>query len=166
MPYIRTYVPDTQTQEIIEYQKYSVDNPPGTIEERVFIAGRYTLMPILREIEDTVFSIGFQPIIAYDFDIPRDKTRDYTLRLLSCCRYSIFEMTLGNGHLVEYVVGNRLTDTRILQLYMAMDENKEKPPTVSSMVWQINPPPQGYCTISEMKEIIGSFLVQYATTHR
>lgn len=74
--------------------KYSIDSPPGTIDLRVFIGGKYSLMPILREIENVVFENGFQPIIAYDFNIPRDKTREYTLRLLFQHKHAIFEVTI------------------------------------------------------------------------
>ena len=104
------------TEEIeLIFGKYSVDSPPGTIETRVFIGGNYALMPILREISDVVIEMGFQPIIAYDFDIPRELTYDYTLRLMSVCRYVIFEMTLGDGHLVEFVRASTLTQTKLLQ---------------------------------------------------
>ena len=140
--------------------KYPVDSPPGTIERRVFIGGNYVLMPILREIERVVLSYGFQPIIGFDFKIPRDKTREYTLRLMFQCKYSIFEMTLPNGHLIENLRAQGFPETNILQVYMAMDKKKEPPKTISIMAWQVNPPPKGYLTIAELKEIVATFLTQ------
>ena len=92
--------------------------------------------------------------------MPREKTRDYTLRLLSACRYAIFEMTLGNGHLVEYVRAN-LTDTKMLQVYMAKNELKERPNTLSIMIWQTDPPPEGYCTFSELEAILAAFFWRF-----
>lgn len=138
--------------------KYSVDDPPDRIENRVFIGGNYALMPILRKIEDVVRDHGFQPIIGYDFDIPRDKTRDYTLRLLFQCRGAIFEETVGDGQLAEVVRTSGFAETKMLQVYMAIDELKEPPKTMSVMVWQTKPPPQGYLTIEELEETVKTFL--------
>jgi hypothetical protein len=138
--------------------RYTVDSPPGKIEKRVFIGGSYALMPILREIEDVVVAYGFQPIIAYDFDISEAMTREYTLRLMFQCKYAIFEMTIPNGHLVEYIRGHGFEKINILEVYMAMDENREPPKTMSVMSWQVNPPPKGYLTIAELREITAAFL--------
>jgi hypothetical protein len=144
--------------------KYLVDSPPGTIENRVFIGGNYALMPILREIEKTVGSYGFQPIIAYDFNIPIEKTREYTLRLLYQCKMAIFEGTLGDGQLVEIVRAGSFPEIDMLQVFMAIDEKKEPPKTMSVMVWQVDPPPQGYITLQELKEIVAIFLLRHRRT--
>ncbi len=140
--------------------KYSVDAPPGRIENRVFIGGNYALMPILRKIEEVVLNSNLRPIIAFDFDIPRDKTREYTIRLLYQCRYAIFEQTLPDGQIVELARASGLSETRILQLYMAMDEKREHPKTMSIMVWQTNPMPEGYLTIEELEFQIKLFLMR------
>ena len=138
--------------------KYSVNNPPGNIENRVFIGGSYILMPILREIEETVEESGFQPIIAYDFDIPKEKTREYTLRLLYQCGYAILEETLAGGHIVELARASGFNKFRILQIYMCMDERRDPPSSLSIMVWQTEPLPYGYVTINELKDIVLNFL--------
>lgn len=140
--------------------KYSIDKPPGSIERRVFVGGNYSLMPVLREIEAVICALGFQPIIALDFDIPKEKTRDYTIRLMFQCRYAIFEMTIPNGQMVEYLRANGFNDMDILQVYMAMDETREPPKTVSIMSWQVNPTPKSYLKIQELKEIVNTFLTQ------
>lgn len=146
---------------ILSRPKYSVDSPPGKIENRVFIGGNYVLMPILRMIEDIVRESGFQPIVAYDFDIPLDKTREYTLRLLYQCRLAIFEETLGDGHTVEIARSSGFGEITILQIYMTMNESREPPKTMSIMVWQSKPPPEGYLTIGELREIVRSFLARH-----
>jgi len=138
--------------------KYSVDNPPRNIENRVFIGGNYILMPIIRKIEETVEEAGFQPIIAYDFDIPKEKTRDYTVRLLFQCGYAILEETLAGGHLVELARAGGFNKFRILQVYMCMNERRDPPSTLSIMVWQTEPLPHGYVTINELKDIVFEFL--------
>lgn len=151
----------TKTGPALSRNKYLVDSPPGKIENRVFIGGNYVLMPILRSIEDIVRENGFQPIAAYNFDIPLDKTREYTLRLLYQCKLAIFEMTLGDGQVVEIAKMGGFSEIAILQLFMAMDERKEPPKTMSVMVWQSKPPPQGYITMEGLKDIIEDFLSKY-----
>lgn len=141
----------------------SVDSPPGRIENRVFIGGNYALMPVLRYIENVVKKIGLQPIIAYDFDIPIDKTREYILRLLYQCKLAIFEETLSNGHMVEIARTSGFGEIGILQIYMAMDERREPPKTMSIMVWQSTPPPEGYLTFGELEEIVEAFLARAQT---
>lgn len=137
--------------------KYSVDSPPGKIDKRVFIGGKYTLMPVLREIEATVKSLGFQPIIARDFAIPKVRTRDDTIRLLYQCKYFIFEVTLPDGHFIEIVRTSILQDKRELYVYMAQDQRREPPETVSFMLWQ-GAPLKGYLTIDELKNHVTDFL--------
>jgi hypothetical protein len=152
--FFRTY--EVKSRKSVK--KYSVNGPPGQVENRVFIGGNYVLMPILRELENVVFGSGFQPIIAYDFDIPKEKTRDYTLRLLFQCKYAIFEETLAGGQMAEIARASGFQQLKVLQLYMAMNEKKEPPNTLSIMVWQTEPPPQGYLTIQELREIVLTFL--------
>ncbi|MGA3191704.1 MAG: hypothetical protein ABSD73_04215 [Candidatus Bathyarchaeia archaeon] len=148
------------SSQTFEISRYSVDAPPGKIENRVFIGGNYALMPILREIASVVLESNLQPIIAYDFDIPFEKTRELTLRLLFQCKIAIFDETLGNGQLVEIVRASGFSETCIFQVYMAIDERREPPKTMSVMVWQATPPPQGYLTINELREIVGTFLAR------
>jgi hypothetical protein len=115
-------------------------------------------MPILREIETVVFKTGFQPILAYDFDIPKERTCDYTLRLLFQCKYAIFEETLAGGHIAEIARASGFQQLKVLQLFMAVNEKKEPPNTMSVMIWQTDPPPQGYLTIRELREMVQTFL--------
>jgi hypothetical protein len=138
--------------------KYSVDAVPGRIETRVFIGGNYVLMPILREIAKAVKNVGFQPIIAYDFDIPKEKTRDYSLRLLYQCRYAIFESTLSDGNLIEVARASGFDEIQFLQIYMAMDIRRKPPKTMSVMLWQSKPPPQAYVSIDELRSVVQNFL--------
>jgi hypothetical protein len=142
----------------VDATKFSVDAPPGKIENRVFVGGNYVLMPVLREIAKVIRDHNLQPIVAYDFDIPLERTREYTLRLLFQCKMAIFEVTLGNGQLVEIVRASGFGETSILQVFMAMDERREPPKTMSVMVWQARPPPQGYLSLDELGEIVGTFL--------
>jgi len=142
---------------LITDKKYSVDNPPGKIEDRVFIAGNYVLMPILREIESVVDRLGYTPIIAADFIMPDGQMADYTLRLLSQCKNAILELTISGGQLVEQV---RLAGFKmnILQIYMAKDEERRIPKLANAMDFERPPPPEGYLTIAELREYVEIFL--------
>lgn len=155
MPFFQVLIPAPST---ISRAKHSINAPPGTVENRVFVGGNYAFMPILRLIESVAQFYGFQPIVPLDFDIPKEKTRDYTLRLMFQCKYAIFEVTLPNGHLVEIARATGFQEMNILQVYMAMDKRKNPPKTMSIMVWQTSPPPQGYLTISELIELVMTFL--------
>jgi len=147
----------TVSIETLEF-KYSVDTPPAKIEKRVFIGGKYTLLPVLREIEMVVESLGFQPIIARDFGMPRERTRDDTIRLLYQCRYFIFDVTLGNGHFVETVRTSNLRDKRELYVFMAQDERREPPPETVSLMLSQGASLKGYMTIAELRNLVADFL--------
>jgi len=148
----------TREVEPLSEKKYSVDSPPGKIEKRVFIGGRYILMPILREIEKVVRSLGFQPIIPRDFDMPRESTRDDTIRLLYQCRYFIFEVTLGDGHSIEIVRTSNLQDKRELYVFMTQDKRREQPPETVSLMIKQGTSLRGYLTIDELRNLVADFL--------
>ena len=145
--------------------KYSVDSPPGTIESRVFIAGSYKIMPVLREIEGYVRELGYQPIIPYDFEMDKANSADYSFRLLSMCRYAIFELTISAGNIVEYsFVKSSMISIRTLPVFMSINPKKEKPDEISTMVWNLDPPPEGYCNFDELNELVTEFLGFYMET--
>jgi hypothetical protein len=137
-----------------------VSSPPGKIDDRVFIGGNYAIMPILRFIKAIVARENLQPILAADFNIPRDKTNEYAHRLLLQCRRAIFEITIDNGHLMEIqsVMGTRHLAIQTLLLYMAEDDAKDPPSTMKSMIKTLDYPKQGYTSLSELDVIISTFL--------
>ena len=95
-----------------------------------------------------------------DFDIPRDRTRELCMRLVSQCKYAIFEITLSGGQTAESLRAYDIPENKILQLFMASDKEKSYPKTMSIMDYQRPPLPQGYVTIDELEDIIITFLLQ------
>jgi hypothetical protein len=140
--------------------KFDVSNPPGRIDERVFIGGNYALMPILRFIEGIVARQHFQPILAADFNIPRQLTNEYSIRLLLQCRRAIFEITVDDGHVIELqaALQNQHLGIGMLWLYMAEDESKQPPATMRNMVRTFAYPKQGYTSLRELDSTVTSFL--------
>jgi len=135
----------------------SVSHIPGEWERRVFIGGNYDNMWALRQIEMIVQELGYQPIIPFDFAVPEDLIRNHDLMLLHNCRYAIFEVTLGNGHLME-IERTKDYENEVLLVYNARDEQREPPPSMSSMLRTIGYEMFPYLDSKELRQIISRFL--------
>ena len=148
---------DTETIPHSPQIPYDPNKPLGTIHNRVFVGGNYDFMPLLREICKTVSDNGYQPIFAYDFEVPKDEIHDHDLRLLHNCKYAIFEVSNPAGELMEI---ERVRDWRIatLLIYQIRDKaNPTPPPAVTSMLKTLKYDRsimEGFSSIEEMKEII------------
>jgi AAA+ ATPase superfamily predicted ATPase len=143
-------------------KKPTVDEMPGKEDNRVFVGGNYDEMPVLREIARFVSECKKIPILAYDFDVPKDKINEYDLKLLHRCRYAIFEVTLPDGHHYEIAAGLQYNVNEHL-LYQVRDESREVPSTVTSMLRTLNvqgirPTHFGYLTFAEAKDYIHKVL--------
>lgn len=138
---------------------YTLDNIPGLFEKRIFIGGNYDNCAVLREIADIVRELGYQPIIALDFDASKEEVRSYDLRLLSNCKYAIFEISFSDGHLIEI---ERSGDYKVqaLLVYQVRDDKREPPPGASLMVLGTAHPRFGYLDFKELGEYLLTFLPQ------
>lgn len=143
--------------EGIKIPLYTLDEIPGRFENRVFIGGNYDNIAVLRKIADMVRDLGYQPILALDFDVPKEEIYSYDIRLLANCKYAIFEITWGNGHLMEIVRAQDF-NVQTLLVYQARDESKEPPPAASMMVLTSAFPKFGYRTFEELREYLPNFL--------
>ncbi len=151
--------PTPKVNEKSLQKKYSISEPPGALDKRVFIGGSYVLMPILREIEKTVIQEGYQPIMARDFEMPKERNDEYCNRLVGMCKYAIFEVTLDSGHLIELQTARTTPfNIKTKAIFMAQDENKEFPKTMNSLVSSQSPAPEGYVAIEEIERIVKAFL--------
>lgn len=81
--------------------KYSIDNPPGTWDRRVFIGGNYDFGSRLEDICDAVRDCEYIPIIAWDFGIPPDTERHSSGEIIKQCKYAIFEVSSDAGYFFE-----------------------------------------------------------------
>ena len=104
-----------------------------------------------------VKELGYQPIIALDFDATKEEVRSYDLRLLANCKYAIFEISFSNGHLIEI---ERSGDYAVqaLLVYQVRDEKREPPPGASLMVLGSAHPRFGYMNFKELKRYLTTFL--------
>lgn len=138
-------------------EKYSLSRIPGKLEKRVFIGGNYDNISVLRKIESIVSDFGYQPILALEFDVPIEKVHDYDLLLLHNCKYSIFEITIPNGHLMELERSKEYA-VETLVVFQVRDEKREPPPSISKMVLSLDLPKFGYLDFEELKKKISEFL--------
>jgi biotin operon repressor len=142
--------------------KYSLDNPPGTREKRVYVGGNYDFMATIRELMKCVKECGFEPIMAYDFDVPKDKIHEYDLKLLSKCKRALFEVSSSNGY--HYEIDDCLhRRTSCLLLYQIRDETAMSNDSVSHVLTTISidgvkPKIKGYVTFADAKEKISGWL--------
>ena len=138
--------------------RHSVNQIPGEWERRVFIGGNYDNMWPIREIESVVQELRYQPIIALDFDIPEQFIRHHDLMLLHNCKYAIFEVTLGDGHLMEIERTNDY-ENKVLLLYNVRDERRECPPSMSMMLRTFTHARMvSYMDSEELRRLISDFL--------
>lgn len=137
---------------------YSMDNIPGKLSDRVFIGGSYRNIAVLREISRITLELGYQPILASNFLIPRDKTRPETLRLLANCRTAIFEISFRDGHTIE-IEKTREFDIKTLLVYQIISTQDAVNPEITSMI-DINQYLKfGYRTFEELKNYITKMLL-------
>jgi hypothetical protein len=141
----------------LKMPKFSLSGIPGKIENRVFVGGNYDNISILKMISQYIFGLGYQPVMALDFDVPLQQVHDYDLLLLHNCKYAIFEITIPDGHLMEL---ERARDygVQTLAVYQARDEGRSPPPTISSMILSLKVPKYGYLDFDDLKARISEFL--------
>lgn len=81
---------------------YNIDKLPLPFSKRVFVGGSYKDLPTLRQIAKYLEEKKFMPIIALDFDRPKDMTtHDFDLLLLHNCKYAVFELSIPAGQYIE-----------------------------------------------------------------
>lgn len=138
--------------------KFHVDDMPGEREKRVFIGGNYDFAAVLRLVKKFVESLGFQPIMALDFDVPESDIHDCDLRLLHNCKYAIFDVTHCAGELMEL---ERCKDygTRVMVVYQVREE-RTIPKQLSTMILTAGFRRRGYPDFEGLKKIVEHFLFE------
>lgn len=138
---------------------------PQPWERRVFIGGNYqTHMPIIRHIERIVAECGYTPVVAFDVDIPRENTHDFTILLLHTCGYAIFEISTPAGQLMEI---ERTQDyaNNVLLFFSRIEPDAPPSPYVTTMLQTMTQfgerlRIEGYEVPDDMEPIISDFLPQ------
>lgn len=130
-------------------KKYSISRIPGEYENRVFIGGNYDNIAVLKEIAKRTQALGYQPVIALDFDVPPEQIHHYDLILLHNCKYAVFEVTFPDGHLME-IERAREYGVQVLAVFQVRDETRTPPPTISSMLLTLNVDKYGYLDFDDL----------------
>jgi hypothetical protein len=144
-------------------KKRTIDDIEGHRKQRVFIGGSYhthlsTLIEMRNHIRDKT---SFVPILAQDYQMPKDKTHQYSLILLHNCKYAIFEVSSPAGQLME-LERSRDYEMKTLVLYNASDP-KIDPKHVTSMVKSYGAVCKSYSSMDELRAIVEAQLSGWAT---
>ena len=110
--------------------KYLMDKPPGTLKNRVFIGGNYSLGSRIEDIADVVRDCGYQPIIVWEFDILPGTERHSSKQIVKQCKYAIFEVSSNAGHFFEMDDAEEYS----LNCLCLWDAHQGSSPNVSTMV--------------------------------
>jgi hypothetical protein len=110
--------------------KYLIDKPPGIFEKRVFIGGNYSFGSRIEDIADVVLDCDYQPIIVWEFGIPRGTERHSSKQIIKQCKYAIFEVSSNAGHFFEMDDAEEYS----LDCLCLWDAHQGSSPSVSAMV--------------------------------
>ncbi len=97
---------------------------PGKFEsdwnKRVFIGGSYSNhLSEINLIKKTCKALGYDPVIAFEFETPPDRIHHHALMLLHECSRAIFEVTEHVGQLMEI---ERLRDYEVKPLIVCQEK--------------------------------------------
>jgi len=110
--------------------KYLIDKPPGVSEKRVFIGGNYSFGSRIEDIADVVLDCDYQPIVVWEFGIPRGTERHSSKQIIKQCKYAIFEVSSNAGHFFEMDDAEEYS----LDCLCLWDAHQGSSPSVSAMV--------------------------------
>lgn len=137
--------------DMLKKARYKFSKP---YEKRVFIGGNYDFLPVLRQICNFVEKTGFQPVLAFDYDVPADIVYEFDLGLMGECKHAIFEVSAGNGHLLELQQAIDMKKNVFCLYGVRGRRGKKPPPSVSSMLTTANIVLLGYDSFENLREII------------
>jgi len=141
--------------EMIRRSVLEVPELPSNYCDRVFVGGNYNDTPTLRKIVDYIKETGFTPILALDVkNVPKKKIYYFDTTLVKLCRYAIFEVSTGNGHMME-ITHAVSVGTVVLTVYKVRSvRHRNPPPDVSSMLTTLGVPMLAYHDDNRIRAII------------
>jgi hypothetical protein len=125
--------------------------------ERVFIGGSGGLSPIIEYMRNMVEKLGYDPVVAEDFDMPKGMSIYHKcLLLLHSCKYAIFDLSEQAGQLLEV---ERATEYGVKML-IVWPVNKEESITqmLKSSLDRRGIKYKAYMKFEEMENIFRDFL--------
>ena len=109
---------------------YPINEPPGTLETRVFVGGNYSFGSRIEDIADVIRDCDCQPIIIWEFGIHPGTERLSSKLIIKQCRYAIFEVSSNAGHFFEMDDAEEYS----LDCLCLWDAHQGYSPNVSAMV--------------------------------
>lgn len=125
-------------------------------DKRVFVGGSAVLGPIIEEMRKVITSLGFDPVIPVDFDMPPGMTIYHKcLALLHACKYAVFDVSEQAGQMLEM---DRAPEYAV-QTIAVWSRNSEFRITemLKSRLYDRGIPCKPYDTFDEMKTVLGEF---------
>lgn len=141
--------------EMIRRSVLEIPELPSNYNKRVFVGGNYNDMFTLRKIVGYVKKTGFTPILAFDIkDVPKEKIYYFDTTLVKLCKYAVFEVSTGNGHMME--INSAVTlGAVVLTFYKIRSARHRNPsPDVSSMLTTLGVPMLAYHDDDRLRAII------------
>lgn len=125
--------PPPEERSIKKYR--DLDDVPGPYSKRVFLGGNYDNMVLIRKVEKIIRDCDFEPVVAIDFSVRPDQIYTFDRKLVELCPQAVFEVTMGDGHLIEIEHALRL-ERRCIVVYQVRDiwGKFVPPPTITSML--------------------------------
>ncbi|TET42627.1 MAG: hypothetical protein E3J66_03270 [Dehalococcoidia bacterium] len=151
------YLAESQSVNPAVRTPYSLNSIPGAYERRVFVGGAYRYGALLKVIARAIEECGFIPILAFQFDIPRDTERHFCLRLLKKCKFTVFEASLDAGWMIELDWAHQYKK----QALSLWDEMQGDEPRITSLVKSnetFRKNNKKYSTIRDLESHIYDFL--------
>jgi hypothetical protein len=129
---------------------------PSHYGNRVFVGGNYDDMPTLRKIKAYIKETDFESILAFDFKkVPKKRIYDFDTTLIKLCKYAVFDVSEGNGHMMEIVYAVESLKTLVVTVYKVRSHRHKKPPSaLSTMLTTLGVPMLAYDDDDKLREII------------
>jgi hypothetical protein len=142
--------------QMMKQTTFEIPELAGHYEKRIFVGGNYDDMPSLRKIVNSIREVDYEPILAFDIkDVPKDKIHDFDITLLRLCKYALFEVSTGNGHMMEIEAAVKCFGTVTFGVYKVRSaKHRKAPPTVTTMLTTLNVPMFAYHDDNRLGEIL------------
>jgi hypothetical protein len=140
-----------------QLERRSLDPIIADWPSRVFIGGAFRELPRLRDIQEAVIRLNYNPILTHEVQGAEQSVHHHNLMLLHTCKYAIFEVTLLEGQLMEI---ERTTDYGIIPLLVcaASEESDDSRVKLSAMLETAGFKIRGYRDIAHLRTIISEYL--------
>jgi hypothetical protein len=134
---------------------------PGKFEsdwnKRVFVGGSYSKhLSEINLIKKTCKGLGFDPVVAFEFETPQGKVHHHALMLLHECCKAVFEVTEHVGQLMEI---ERLRDYEVNPLIVCQEKAHLSEMLEALLVSQ-NYVVKRYNNPEELERLVKEFLTQ------